>query len=358
MGLPLGSGVTAGGCHTPSLGTSPTKPAACGGTFRGDDGTVYTCQHSLNNYWASTCGQMSTWSESTCVDQASSPYYTLSTGPPSAGLNLVWSDEFSQTAGSSVDCEKWNIEQITRSYNQEKQDYTASTANLYQDGQGHLHIKAVQTSAAWGGYTSARISTKGKGDWLYGRIDVGAKLPAGTGLWPAIWMLPSDSIYGAWAASGEIDIVEMKGRLPNQIHSTVHYRKYPGNAHKGTGAQNPLGLTSYTDRFYNFSMSWEPDAMTFRVDSQIIGVLSMDEWFSANGGTCSENAPYSEKGAPFNQRFHLLLNLAVGGHFDEHRLDPWTWTNNEMVIDYVRVFQRGACTTPSPTASPTAIPTD
>ncbi len=147
---------------------------------------------------------------------------------------LVWSDEFSGISGSAPDPGKWGYDTGGTGWgNNEKQYYTDSTNNAYLDGSGHLVIKAIKENKNGMPYTSARLVSRNKGDWTYGRIEARSKLPTGKGLWPAIWMLPTDWEYGTWPISGETDIMEQRGSDPLKVHGTIHF----GNLWKYIGAE-------------------------------------------------------------------------------------------------------------------------
>ena len=175
-------------------------------------------------------------------------------------------------------------------------------------------------------YTSARMRSLGKGDWTFGRMEMRAKMPIGQGLWPAFWMLSSDtSIYGAWAASGEIDIVEYIGSEPDRIFGTIHYgASFPGNVFSSTDYFLPSG--TFNDDFHVFAMEWEFGEIRWYVDG--VQFASRDSWFSTGG-------PFP---APFDVDFHLLLNMAVGGNLPGPP-DGTTVFPQEFVVDYVRVYQ-------------------
>src|SRR5437899_12605615 len=179
---------------------------------------------------------------------------------------LVWSDEFD---GSSLDLSKWEFEVNARGGgNNELQYYT--TNNVRVSG-GLLRIEARKEHYTGPGgtreYTSARIRTRGKGDWQYGRFDVRAKLPQGKGMWPAIWMLPSDQRYGGWPHSGEIDIMELLGHDPKKVYGTLHYSDPKGHRSKGTNFVLRGG--TFADDFHIFRFEWEPAAMRWYVDGQL-----------------------------------------------------------------------------------------
>lgn len=250
--------------------------------------------------------------------------------PTNEGWQLIWQDEFN---GSSIDYSKWEHEINAKGGgNNELQYYTARPDNSYV-ANGRLVIQALKESytgpEGHRNYTSARLRTLNKGDFLYGRIDVRAKLPAGQGLWPAIWMLPTDWVYGGWAASGEIDIVEavnLKAGGGNKIYGTLHYGgPWPDNTHTGTSF---TPATSVVDNFHTYSIEWEPGEIRWYVDGQ--HYQTQNSWWSSGGA-------YP---APFNQRFHIILNVAVGGNWPGSPNNSTVFPQR-MEVDYVRVYKWG-----------------
>lgn len=262
-----------------------------------------------------------------CQKQISRPADEPEIIIPPPGWQLVWNDEFN---GSSIDTRKWEHEvNAEGGGNNELQYYTARPENSYIDS-GNLVIRAMkETYTGPEGtreYTSARLRTKGKGDWKYGRFEIRAKLPFGQGLWPAIWMLPTDWVYGGWAASGEIDIMELLGQEPNKVYGTLHYGgEWPDNKHTGSSYTLPNG--TFSDDFHLFVLEWDTTAFRWYVDG--IPYQTQTQWYSSGGA-------YP---APFDQRFHLLLNVAVGGNWPGNPDDTTTFPQM-MVIDYVRVYQK------------------
>ena len=238
----------------------------------------------------------------------------------------IWFDEFD---GTSLDFTKWECEvNAFGGGNQEQQLYTDRTANIRVEA-GKLIIEARRDNPEITGtkreYSSARIRTKRRGDWQYGRVDIRAKLPKGQGIWPAIWMLPSDEKYGSWASSGEIDIMEYKGHETNKVYASLHYGEpWPKNRFK-TGVFE-LKRGDFTDDFHTFSIDWRKDKMVWFVDNEPIQTLT--EWDSAGG----------KFPAPFDQPFHLLINLAVGGGFVGNP-NPSTVFPQKLEVDFVRVFR-------------------
>lgn len=239
---------------------------------------------------------------------------------------LVWSDEFD---AEELDQEKWSYQHgtgeeqgLTGWGNNELQYYTDDEENVFLED-GRLHIVAHQENYEGMEYTSGRILTREKGDWKFGKIEVRAKLPQGQGIWPAIWMLPTENVYGGWPKSGEIDIMEMVGHEPETIHGTVHYGPdWPDNEYTGT----PFSLDdgTFADEFHTFAIEWEEDQIKWFVDG--------NEFYSVTPDTL-EPRQY-----PFNEEFHLILNLAVGGNWPGNP-DKTTEFPQSMVVDYVRVYQ-------------------
>eukprot|EP01026_Neomeris_dumetosa_P009157 TRINITY_DN13061_c0_g1_i11.p2 TRINITY_DN13061_c0_g1~~TRINITY_DN13061_c0_g1_i11.p2 ORF type:complete len:370 (-),score=41.47 TRINITY_DN13061_c0_g1_i11:770-1879(-) len=258
--------------------------------------------------------------------------------PP--GWTLVWNDEFD---GTVLDRNKWGYEvDGWGGGNSELQYYTERLKNVKVEN-GDLVITARRERFCGGpfgckDFTSARIRTIYRGDWLYARVEVRAKLPKGKGIWPAIWMLPTDFEYGMWAASGEIDIVEMRGQLPNTILGTLHFGgEWPGQ--QGTYQEKwapSFGNQEYvwedgdfSEDFHEYALEWDPGEIRWYIDGRHF--LTHNNWISIGD--------LSNPLAPFDKRFHLIMNIAVGGQF-VGTPDLATEFPQEMRVDYVRVFQR------------------
>ena len=246
-----------------------------------------------------------------------------SPGAAFAGWQLAWSDEFS---GTNVDSTKWTFDTGNGSGgwgNSELEYYTTRATNVYVSS-GLLNIVARKESYKGFNYTSAKLKTLNLFSTLYGRFEFRAKLPQGMGYWPALWLMPLNSVYGGWAASGEVDIMENKGRIPTQVLGTLHYGgSYPGNVHTGTTYTLPNG-DSVTN-FHVYAMEWTTNQFSWYVD----GVLyeTQTSWWSSGGA-------YP---APFNIPFYIIMNLAVGGKFDGNP-DGTTVFPGYMQVDYVRVY--------------------
>jgi beta-glucanase (GH16 family) len=242
-----------------------------------------------------------------------------------AGWELVWNDEFD---GAMLDLTKWEFEvNGNGGGNHELQYYV--TNNVRLEG-GTLRIEArkeryVGPEGARD-YTSARIRTRGKGDWTYGRFEVRARLPAGRGLWPAVWLLPTQERYGSWPHSGEIDMMELLGDKPAKVLGTLHYSNAEGN-HRYRGTNLTLVGSTFADGFHDFGLEWERGAFRWYVDGRLY--QTQTNWVQRRG----------EFPAPFDQPFHLLLNVAVGGDLPGNP-DAETAFPQAMVVDYVRVYRR------------------
>jgi len=218
------------------------------------------------------------------------------------GYTLLWNDEFN---GSVMDAAIWNYEPHEPGWvNSELQEYTESEENVFvRDGE--LVIKAIATKDESGKdyYTSGKVTTQNKEDFMYGKIVVSAKVPEGQGLWPAIWMMPTDeSKYGQWPKCGEIDIMEVLGSDTKTAFATIHY----GEPHAQQQGLLKLTEGSFSESFHEYSVEWEPGEMRFYIDGELVNTVN--DWFTAVEG--EDDKPYP---APFNQTFFVQMNLAVGG---------------------------------------------
>ena|GEM_PF-591993 len=259
---------------------------------------------------------------------------------------LVWNDEFD---GSNLDTTKWSFEENCKGNGDELQCYTSRPENV-SVADGNLHIKVLKENfsgpAVWNdepgydphdtsktlGYTSGRLRSKLKGDWTYGRIEIRAKLPGGQGMWPAAWMLPTDSKYGEWPASGEIDIVEAfnNDAINNSpVHGTLHYgATWPGY-HGMTGTSYKTTNNLY-DFYHTYAIEWEESEIRWYVDDIHYATQTKNGWFTIYGEAGAKIIGHN--GEPFDQRFHVLLNVAVTGTTNASSFPQ------EMTVDYVRVY--------------------
>ena len=247
--------------------------------------------------------------------------------PDLPGWDLVWNDEFN---GTHVATTRWNYEvNGAGGGNNELQYYTDRTENSFVKD-GMLHIMALEEEYTGPDgtrdYTSARMTTRGKGDWKYGRFDIKAKLPYGQGMWPAIWMMPTESVYGGWAASGEIDIMENLGHETRRTYGTLHFgASFPQNAQ--SGGSYVLLSGSFASDFHLFTLEWEETEFRWYVDG--VHYLTKNDWYTVN-----QLYP-----APFDQDFFLILNVAVGGNWPGSP-DETTVFPQEMIVDYARVYTK------------------
>ncbi len=247
-----------------------------------------------------------------------------------AQLELVWADEFD----GQLDTDTWE-HQIGRGEayglptgwgNNEHQYYTDQFFNSFTNN-SELHIVAQNIPFGGASYSSARIRTLGSFEVRYGRIEARIKLPKGQGLWPAFWMLPTNSPYGGWASSGEMDIMESVNQM-NRIHGTLHFGSpWPSNTSAGGTLQDGR---DFSQDFHVYSMDWNPDSISWSVDGEVYRTIGSGAWFSS--------AATGNPRAPFDTPFHILLNVAVGGNFPG---DPNGTASfpQEMVVDWVRVYR-------------------
>ena len=244
------------------------------------------------------------------------------------GYSLTWSDEFD---GSSLNMANWEYEIGNGSGgwgNQEAQYYTDHNDKV-EDGK--LVISAKRETVENWGYTSTRIRSKGKVATTYGYICARIKLAAVKGLWPAFWMLPEtgygDSGVTWWPTSGEIDIMENKGRDASHTSSALHY------ASDGTGGNHTYQTASASvgniEEYHVYAVEWTETVFRFSVDGNVHLSRPRGSWNVGYGGSGN---------APFNKDFHLLINMAVGGQFDNYVVPPDEWRQSDMFVDYVRIY--------------------
>ena len=233
----------------------------------------------------------------------------------------AWRDEFDYTG--APDPAKWGYDIGGHGWgNNELQYYADSTDNAFV-ADGVLTIAARKEKKEGRNYTSARVISKGKGDFLYGRFEIKAKLPSGKGTWPALWMLPTDNAYGGWPKSGEIDIMEHVGYDPNRVHITMHTEAYYFKINTQKTATK--AINGAMDQFHLYRVDWTPDAIRGYIDDAL--VLEFP----------NEGKGY--KVWPFDQRFHLLMNIAVGGDWGGKEGVDDTVFPASMQVDYVRAYK-------------------
>lgn len=233
-----------------------------------------------------------------------------------SGMTLVWSDEFN---GTAVNEDDWTYEVGASGWgNEELQDYQAGTNNAVV-ANGKLTITAKEESPDY--YTSARMITKDKQEFKYGRIDIRAKLPEGQGIWPALWMLGHDIDDVSWPACGEIDIMELVGHQPSVTHGTIHWLPATGS-HKYQGGFRVLPSGKFSDEFHVFTILWTSRYIRWYLDEV--------EFHRENvfAGDMTE----------FRHEHFFIFNIAVGGRWPGSP-DATTVFPQTMEVDYIRVFQ-------------------
>ena len=247
---------------------------------------------------------------------ATSKVYTFSATP-------VWSDEF-DTPGLP-DSKIWSYDVGGSGWgNNELQYYTDADIDNAHIENGILTIEAKKESFGGKNYTSARIVTKGKKDMLYGKVEVRAKVPAGRGNWPAIWMLGSQSDYGTqfWPDNGEIDILEHVGFDPAVMHFSVHTKSF--NHVIGTQKTSTTKIDDFDTAFHVYSIEWTPKTIQAFIDGK-------QYFYFENSGKGWEEWP-------FDKKQHVLINMAVGGNWGGQKGVDDTIFPNKFQIDYVRVY--------------------
>lgn len=235
---------------------------------------------------------------------------------------LIWEDQFDKPA---IDTTKWSFQNgngcpdLCGWGNNELQYYRPENTKI-ENGKLIITVKKEDYNGAE--YTSSKIRSIYKGDWTYGRFEARIKFPAGSGMWPAFWMMPTDNSYGGWPRSGEIDIAEVAGKDPEQTFGTIHYgQPMPNNKSSGATYRKP-GVDLSSD-FHTYAVEWEPGKIKWFMDNVLFNTI-----------TSADIAP---EAWPFDKRFYLMFNIAVGGWFgglpDVNTTFPQT-----MEIEYVKVF--------------------
>lgn len=236
---------------------------------------------------------------------------------------LIFNDDFD---GTSLDLTLWSYQTgdgcdiaLCGWGNNELQWYLQD--NLALD-KGVLKITARRQTMQNRSYTSSRIRTLGKMDFTYGRVEARMKLPTGRGIWPALWMLPTDNTYGIWPQSGEIDIMEYVGHEPANIFGTLHFGQlWPNNA--STSVNFTLAQGTFAQEFHDYALEWTDSAIRWYIDGYLYGTKTRSDLAGQRW--------------PFDQKFHLLLNLAVGGNLPGNP-DGTTTFPQTFEVDYVRIY--------------------
>jgi len=241
----------------------------------------------------------------------------------------TWADEFD---GTTLNLTNWEYMLgngqnygIPGWGNNELQTYTSRSQNIGV-ANGLLTITARREPLQGYQFTSARIRSQNRREFTYGRFEARIKVPSGQGIWPAFWMLPTNSPYGGWAASGEMDILETINAA-DQLHGTIHHgSNWPNNTSNGGSIAG-----NWSQDFHTYAMEWEPDEIRWYVNGTRYYRVTSTTWFS----TAAPNNPR----APFDTPFHLLLNVAVGGNWPGNPTEATPFPA-QLQVDYVRVSQR------------------
>jgi beta-glucanase (GH16 family) len=240
---------------------------------------------------------------------------------------LVWQDNFS--VNGLPDSAKWGYDigtgcpRICGWGNNEAQYYTGARKENARVENGYLIIEARKEKFEGANYTSARLVTKNKGDWKYGRLVIRAQIPTGKGLWPAGWILPTDKVYGEWPKSGEVDILEAVGFAPDSAFGSVHTERYNGMI--GTQRTASLIVPNLSTQFHDYEIEWTPEKIDFYIDNKLYNTFKNE---------------HTGSGAwPFDQNFHLILNIAVGGNLGGKFGIDDAILPAQMKGDWVKVFQ-------------------
>jgi beta-glucanase (GH16 family) len=250
---------------------------------------------------------------------------------------MVWRDEFN---GQRLDPAKWAREENGYGGGNNERQFYSTDEKYSQIKNGKLNISVYRdpyttVDGKTQPYTSARIRTLHRAQWKYGRFEIRAKMPHGQGIWPAVWMLPSQSPYGGWASSGEIDIIESRGSEVAKTTGALHFGgEWPRNTYLA-------GEYSFPDKnsaqeFHTYTLEWNKDQISWAVDGITYQTIKKEQWHSEKADNKSS--------APFDQAFHLIINVAVDGRFfnatkqNSSQL-PDSAFPQTLEVDYIRVYQ-------------------
>lgn len=248
-----------------------------------------------------------------------------------SAFKLSWQDDFN---GQGLDGSKWDIinDCNFKDGNNELECYTNAPKNV-RVANGNLVIEAVVEQKGNKKYTSARIH--GKNGFKYGRFEVRAKLPKGKHLWPAIWQMPKQSKFGSWPRSGEIDIMEYRGQVPNKVEGTLHFGRSGGDKQSIGSKPKEFGF-DFSQDYHVFGFERTPQKMKWFVDGK--------EYFSLDTSIGSQKFPDLYKGSqPWDEEFYWIFNLAVGGNFFNgmpqlNEEEAKKWPKRTMEVDWVKVY--------------------
>jgi beta-glucanase (GH16 family) len=247
-----------------------------------------------------------------------------------AARRVLFADEFDGAAGALPAGTAWDPQEGAGWGTGQLQNYTGRTENVKVDGSGNLALTARKESYQGSAYTSARLQTKGRFSFTYGRVEARIKVPSGTGIWPAFWMLGDDIYSKGWPESGEIDVMETIGSLPAELNGTVHapLGAWNGNAlvdgDEWTQGEIYDNTTPLSDRFHVYAVEWKPASIAFEIDGRTYFTITKAQMPAGGRWT-------------FDHANHLLLNLAVGGEWPGAPTSGTPFPST-MLVDYVRVY--------------------
>lgn len=266
---------------------------------------------------------------SSCAGKKDSPQPAIVIPAATVPVDKSWSfettplfaDEFSNTG--KPDSSKWTYDIGGGGWGNNELEYYTNAATNASVANGILTITTKKEAYNNLNYTSARMVSKGAGSLLYGRVEVSAKIPAGRGMWPGIWMLPDTYAYGSWPKSGEIDVMENVGYDPNPVYFTIHTQLYNGAI--GTQKGGSKSIPDAASAFHKYRMDWTPYAIRGYYDDVLLFIYINDGQGSASW--------------PFDQKFHLLLNIAVGGNWGGIKGVDDSAFPATMQVDYVHFYK-------------------
>lgn len=259
-------------------------------------------------------------SKSTSGTTPNVPAATPQTPVVEKPYSLVWSDEFN--VNGLPDATKWGYDIGGNGWGNNELEYYTDRPENARVANGNLVIETKLESFLGRNYTSARLISKNKASWTYGKFEIKAKIPKGKGTWPAIWLLSAnDPLH--WPDDGELDIMEEVGFDPNVIYGTAHNKLYNGANGKQKGGN--IKISDAQDNFHIYSLEWTSNAITWSVDSV--------PYFTYSNS-------YGAEAWPYYKDFFMILNTAVGGNWGGQQGVDDTVFPQQMLIDYVRVYQR------------------
>ncbi|MGL1902780.1 MAG: glycoside hydrolase family 16 protein [Fibrobacterales bacterium] len=247
---------------------------------------------------------------------------------------LIWTDDFEDP---SLDTDKWKIKTGNGEWgwgNGELQNYREENLS-FRDGALVITAKKERIGMCHNGscnYTSAKIETSDKFSFKYGKIEARMKLPPGQAMWPAFWLIGDNISSWRWPKCGEIDIMEFKGRLPTVTQGTIHWGD--DSDHKISIGHDANANIDLTEDFHVYGLIWEESKFTFTLDGTSFGTVAI-----SGSNTTDVMNPFGSDSRNDDQEFFIILNLAVGGIFDEWIEPEQSFSTSEFLIDWVRVSQ-------------------